>query len=142
MHKSLVHKFLADKFLNLVFSARSLGGFALLCLSLAVYAQPLRMLVQSSPLAGYQFHAGSSVWQQLKVGDALTLVREPGNAHDGNAIRVEWQGQQLGYLPRTENVALAAAMDKGTPVEARISALREARNPWQRVRIDVFVALL
>lgn len=99
------------------------------------------MLVQSSPLAGYQFHAATEVWDSLKVGDTLTLVREPDNPHDKNAVRVEWQGRQLGYLPRLENQSIAVEMDKGTPVEARIAALRQAANPWQRILIDVFIRL-
>lgn len=115
-------------------------ALSLMTLSTCLHAE-LRMLVQDSPLAGFQFHAGKVVWSKLRVGDQLTLVREPDNPHDGNAIRVEWQGEQLGYVPRAENQALAAAMDRGTPVEARISALKEARNPWQRVRISVFVPL-
>lgn len=104
-------------------------------------AQQARMLVQSSPLAGYQFHAAPDVWPQLKVGDTLTLMREPDNRHDKNAVRVEWQGQQLGYLPRTENQAIAAELDRGTPVEARIASLQAAKNPWQRILIDVYIRL-
>ena len=99
------------------------------------------MLVQSSPLAGYQFQAGARVWDELKVGDPLVLMREPDNPHDRNAVRVEWQGQQLGYLPRVENQAIAAELDRGTPVEARVAALRQAKNPWQRVLIDVYIKL-
>jgi hypothetical protein len=107
----------------------------------AVAAQQIRVLIQSSPLAGYQYHAGAQVWEQLKAGDELKLVREPNNAHDRNAVRVEWQGQQLGYLPRAENQAVAVELDRGSRVEARIARLREAKNPWQRVLIDVFMAI-
>ncbi len=114
---------------------------AALCWALSAHAQQIRVLIQSSPLAGYQYHAAGEFWDQLKVGDELTLVREPGNPHDRNAIRVEWQGKQLGYLPRAENQAIAVELDRGSRVEARISRLREARNPWQRVLIDVFVAI-
>jgi hypothetical protein len=104
-------------------------------------AQQVRILVQSSPLAGYQYHAGGEVWEQLKAGDTLKLVREPENSHDRNAVRVEWQGRQLGYLPRAENQAIAVELDRGSRVEARISRLREAKNPWQRVLIDVFIEI-
>lgn len=104
-------------------------------------APSIRILVQSSPLAGFQHHAGADVWNELKVGDALQLKREPANAHDGNAVRVEWRGRQLGYLPRAENRAVAAEMDRGARVEARIARLREHRNPWQRVLVEVFVVL-
>jgi hypothetical protein len=58
-----------------------------------------------------------------------------------NAVRVEWHGQKLGYLPRAENRAVAAAMDGGEAVDARIAKLRQHRNPWQRVLIEVFVVL-
>lgn len=104
-------------------------------------AQSVRILVQDSPLAGTQYHAASAVWAQLQVGDALTLVREAGNRHDRNAIRVDWNGQTLGYVPRAENRALAAALDRGERLEARISALREARDPWRRIAFAVYLPL-
>jgi hypothetical protein len=101
----------------------------------------VRMLVQNSPLAGFQYYAGKALWTEMKVGDALTLVREPANTHDANAVRVEWRGQALGYVPRRENRAVAQHMDRGGNVEARISRLLEHRNPWQRVEFEVFVRL-
>jgi len=101
----------------------------------------IRILVQSSPLAGYRHYEAPAVWSQLNVGDALTLHRELDNPHDAQAIRVEWQGQKLGYLPRAENRALAAEMDQGTRLAARIAALKKGRSAWQRVRVDVFVVM-
>ena len=108
---------------------------------LTAQAQTVKVLVQSSPLAGYQYHAGPQLWERLRVGDALTLVREPDNPHDARAVRVEWQGVQLGYLPWAENASVAAAMDRGERVTARIAALAADRNPWRRLRIEVFVVL-
>ena len=104
-------------------------------------AQAVRILTHSSPLAGYQFHEAAAVWDQLRVGDVLVLVREAKNHHDTNAVRVEWRGHILGYLPRAENRSVAAEMDRGTRLTARVGELREARNPWQRLRVDVFVVL-
>ena len=104
-------------------------------------AQQVRMLVQSSPLAGFQYYQGKQLWDEIKVGDSLTLVREPANPHDGNAVRVEWRGHQLGYVPRRENQAVARHMDRGGQVEARVSKLTQHRNPWQRIEFEVFVKL-
>ncbi|MDD5177110.1 MAG: HIRAN domain-containing protein [Sterolibacterium sp.] len=118
----------------------SLALLMLLVCAMAM-AQTIRILVQSSPLAGFQYHAGAAVWDEMKVGDALTLVREPDNPHDQNAVRIDWRGQQLGYLPRTENSAVAIEMDRGGRVEARIAKLRNHPNPWRRVLIDVHVVL-
>lgn len=115
--------------------------FGLFLLCGAAVAQTIRFLVQSSPLAGFQYHAGAIVWDEMKVGDALSLVREPDNPHDPNAVRIDWRGQQLGYLPRRENSAVAAEMDRGGRVEARIAKLRKHPNPWLRVLIDVHLVL-
>ena len=95
--------------------------------------------MQNSPLAGFRYHAAAEVWQELRVGDRLELAREPGNAHDPNAVAVLWRGLRLGYVPRHENAALAWGLDRGTPLRARISALAEHPNPARRVRFEVYV---
>ena len=112
---------------------------AALDLTSPVHAQSVRLLVQSSPLAGFRYHEAAAAWPELAVGDRLDLVREPANPHDANAVRVEWRGRKLGYVPRAENAALAWAMDRGERVTARISALREHRNPRMRIEFEVFV---
>lgn len=104
-------------------------------------AQKVKLLVQSGPVAGFAYHQGQQVWPDMKPGDRLTLVREPDNPHDGLAIRVEWRGWKLGYLPKLENGAVAHAMDQGSRIEARIARLQPHPNPRQRVWIEVFVVL-
>lgn len=107
----------------------------------AAHAQTIKLLVQSSPLAGAQYYEADALWDGMRVGDALALVREPDNPHDARAVRVEWRGRKLGYLPRAENRAVADEMDRGGLVSARIARLLPHRNPWRRVLIEVFVVL-
>jgi hypothetical protein len=123
--------------------AVTLGALALVAAAVATPAPggEVRMLVQSSLLAGFQYYQGGQLWDEIKVGDALTLAREPANPHDSNAVRVEWQGHKLGYVPRRENQAVARHMDRGGNVEARVSKLTQHRNPWQRIEFEVFVRL-
>ncbi|NDP48902.1 MAG: HIRAN protein, partial [Sulfuriferula multivorans] len=97
------------------------------------------ILLQDSPLAGFQYHAGKKLWPQMQVGDALTLIREPDNVHDAKAVRVEWQGQKIGYVPRRENTDVARFMDAGQTLVARINRLAEVRDPWSRVRFEILV---
>lgn len=105
-------------------------------------AQPdAQILVQASPVAGFQYYAGKSVWHAMREGDRLTLVREPDNAHDARAIRIEWHGRQLGYVPRRDNAALARLMDRGATVVAYITRLTPSHNPWQRVLFEVYEPL-
>lgn len=120
---------------------RSMLIVSLACWTASATAQSVRILVQSSPLAGSQYYALNSVRHEVRVGDPLRLVREPHNRHDPQAVRVEWQGRQLGYLPRTENRAVAAAMDRGEKLLARVARLRESGDPWQRVEVEVYADL-
>jgi hypothetical protein len=99
----------------------------------------VRILVQSSPLAGIQYYTAKEWWAEMQTSDRLELIREPGNRHDANAIRVEWKGHKLGYVPRRENQAVAEAMDQGTRLEASISKLQRHRSPWQRLKMDIYV---
>lgn len=104
-------------------------------------AESVTILVQSSPLAGSQYYDLKQIRPKIRSGDRLTLVREENNKHDRNAVRVEWNGHPLGYVPRAENRAIAHALDNGQRLEGRVSRLRDAANPWQRVEFDVYLVL-
>jgi len=104
-------------------------------------AAEARIIIQQSPLAGFQYYDGKVLWDTMKVGDTLVLVREPQNPHDSNAVRVEWKGQALGYVPRRDNTDVARQMDRGEKLQARIVRLTEARNPWQRVQFEVYAEM-
>ena len=104
-------------------------------------AESIKILVQSSPLAGRQYYAVAQVRDEIKLGDRLTLTREPDNHHDRNAVRVDWTGHKLGYVPRAENRAAARALDAGEKLEARVSVLRESPDPWKRVEFEVYLIL-
>ena len=98
----------------------------------------VRLVVQSSPLAGFRYHAAGAVWDELRVGDALELEREPGNPHDANAVSVSWRGRKLGYVPRTDNAELAWGLDRGEALAARISRLTRHPNPARRIEFEVY----
>ena len=101
--------------------------------------QPVvRLLVQSSALAGFRYHAAAELWESLRVGDALELEREAANPHDANAVSLSWHGHKLGYVPRRDNAALAWALDRGQPLRARISRLARHPNPARRIEFEVY----
>ncbi len=126
----------------------SLSSMRLVCMFLACLgAQALHagtaahIVLQDSPLAGFQYHAGKALWPRMQVGDALTLVREADNRHDAKAVRVEWRGHKIGYVPRRENADVARLLDAGQALEARIVRLAEVRDPWSRVRFEIVMPL-
>lgn len=114
------------------------SAWALLA-AFAVQAQVVQVVVQSTPLAGYRYAEAAEVLPMLRLGDALQLVREPDNPYDANAVRVDWQGRRLGYVPRRSNAALAWGLDRGTALRARVSRLEAHPNPARRIELEIYI---
>jgi hypothetical protein len=99
------------------------------------------ILVQTSLTAGLAHHDAKTVWDGMKVGDPLDLVRERDNAHDPNAVRVAWRGHTLGYVPRTENESVARQIDRGSRLSARIASIGMYRNHRRKLGVEIFVRM-
>ena len=103
-------------------------------------ASPNREIeIQRSPVAGFQYHQGEKLWRRLRPGAALELVREPDNPYDPRAVRLDWRGRKLGYVPRRENAAVSQLLDNNQPLTARVVNLRESDNPWERIEFVVYL---
>ena len=102
-------------------------------------AVPRATVLQHSPVAGFQYHDGETVWPMLRIGDALQLVREPHNPVDTKAVKIEWEGYKLGYVTRVENHAISQLLDRGETVTARIAGLKESHDPWRRVQFEALL---
>ena len=123
---------------------RSIAALAVLgCSITGAAAQPphARIVVQSSPLAGFRHYEAPNLWDQVRPGDQLALVREPDNPHDRNAVRVEWRSFKLGYVPRSQNQAVARQLDRGTRLAARISKVQHTRAPNRRIEFEIYLPL-
>jgi hypothetical protein len=122
------------------------GAFMLIVASgLSIADQPppprARVLIQTTLTAGLAHHDAKAVWTDLAEGDALDLVRESGNAHDADAVRVEWRGRVLGYLPRGDNSDVARQLDRGQVLAATIRSIAKYRNHRRKLVIDIHAAL-
>jgi hypothetical protein len=126
-------------FLARLFGYASLAAPPLIAPAAARAAPSRRLLLQTSPLAGFQYHHGETLWPDLYPGAPLTLAREPDNPRDPRAIRVDYLGRKLGYVPRAENTTLASLMDRGRPLQARVRAKRASTDPWQRLELEIFL---
>jgi hypothetical protein len=99
-----------------------------------------RVLIQTTLTAGLAHHEAKAVWADLAPGDALMLVREPTNPDDPDAVRVEWQGRLLGYLPRVDNADVARLLDRGQALVASIRSVARYRNHRRKLEIDIHAA--
>ena len=91
----------------------------------------------STFVAGTTYIKDKSVFDEIKVGDKLNLVREPENKYDEFAIAVFTQsGKKLGYLPEKDNPILARLLDAGKRLAATVEELSVKGN-YVNIRIKI-----
>lgn len=64
-------------------------------------------------VAGFKYWDGVEVFNQLRIGEELRLVREKDNAYDAEAIAVYWKEAKLGFIPSATNTDLSKFLDMG-----------------------------
>lgn len=64
----------------------------------------------------------------LEHGLILTLVREPKNPHDPNAVRIDLDGKKVGYIPSTQAPIINKLLHLGYPVIASVDVVDKAQR--------------
>lgn len=119
------------------FLARLLGLPAVLVLPPALAKQPDEYRIGAFHIAGFQYSRGPKLVSGMRAGQPLALVPEPQNAYDARAVRIDWRGVKIGYVPRRENGGLHALLNGGAPVAAHIAAVQREGPPWEAVSVAV-----
>ncbi|MBN8728457.1 MAG: hypothetical protein J0H15_12250 [Xanthomonadales bacterium] len=91
-------------------------------------------------IAGFRHAEGPRLIDRLGAGDSIELVREPHNPYDPHAVRVDWNGRKLGYVPRAENAPVAQRLDAGEALAARIVRVQRGGDAWEVVLIGIVSA--
>jgi len=103
-------------------------------------------------LAGRKYHDANEVWEELKVGTKLKLVRDADNKHDVDAVALVYERPSevengeceeflLGYIPCDENELIALLLDAGWSeiFECRINKINPEAHPENQIRITIRV---
>lgn len=111
--------------------------------------QARKLFFKECHLAGRQYHDADEVWEDLKVGLELKLVRDLDNRYDKNAVAVVFSKKDettkeivdylLGYIPADENTEIAQFLDMGwnDVFECRISKINEEAHYENQIRLTI-----
>lgn len=102
------------------------------------YAAAITLL--RAAITGFAHAQGPQLFPQLAPGDTLQLVREPDNPYDAHAVRIDWRGHKLGYVPRAISEDIARRLDAGETLAATISAVSRQASAWNAVEFEVATA--
>lgn len=77
------------------------------------------IMLQESFVAGIKHHPeGMEALKVMEDGEPVGFEREPKNKYDHRAVKILYDGAHIGYLPTTENIAVASLMDQGYKITA------------------------
>lgn len=90
-------------------------------------------------LAGVTYSDYNKVWRSVKAGAVLQLVGEPYNPHDNYAIRVEYKGTKIGYIPTRTALQTECwrAHREGSKIVAVLVAVNRTNPTWSMFVVQV-----
>ncbi len=91
-----------------------------------------------SYIAGTTHLEDSTVLDDIKVGDVLTLQRED-NKFDSNAILIlNEDKKKLGYVPEKDNIVFARLMDAGKLLKAKITQISQ-KGSFKQIGVGIYL---
>ena len=90
-------------------------------------------------IAGFTYNDGIDVFENLKIGTPVTLVAEPENGFDPNAVAIYFNEFKLGFVPKSENKEVSQFLNLGYTnlFEAKINRVSPEEHPEQQVSVIV-----
>jgi hypothetical protein len=82
-------------------------------------------------IAGTGHHGDETTGRRLQLGWPLTLLPEPDNPHDANAIAVHLGRLKIGYVPRDRTAGILQVIREGRHVRANVIQVADPdAGPW------------
>ena len=73
-------------------------------------------------------------------GDIVSLIREPENPYDENAIRIDYKGAAIGYVNKKDAVQLALAIDASRQYYAIIHKLKGGVPDYPNYGVEISIS--
>jgi len=77
---------------------------------------------------------------KCEPGDIVSLVREPNNPYDENAIRIDWKHKTVGYIQKLDAAKLSPILDDGRKHKAIIHKLKGGIRSYENYGIEISIA--
>lgn len=95
-------------------------------------------VIYKGRVRGIQYYQAPYMYHHLKEGSELVLAREQDNMHDTHAVAVYYKHFMLGFLPASQNEAMAHLLDCGVQLKAVITHIKRRKfMPPTNIEIEV-----
>lgn len=121
------------------FLRRLLGGILVGSIPLELREQFRKIYLLQFFVAGFRFHEGPKLLNEMKEGDLLSLVREPENQYDNCAIALYWREKKIGFIPAETNEMLSYLLDaEALSLFGTITHLEKNAQPWENLSVAIY----
>jgi|SRR5699024_1947014 len=90
-------------------------------------------------VAGFQYYDGPVLIDDIKVGEALSLVAVPTNKYDNFAVEVYNDATLLGHIPRTDNKHISRLLQQGVSLNCYVVEANVKQQPWKMLKVEVYL---
>ncbi|MBP7151868.1 MAG: HIRAN domain-containing protein [Paludibacteraceae bacterium] len=92
-------------------------------------------------IAGFSYWEGCLVFNELKIGTELTLMREEDNKFDPYAVAIYYGESKIGFIPRNANHEISKFLELGHTdlFEARINRITPDAHTESQVGVIVYI---
>lgn len=92
-------------------------------------------------VAGVQYSDYQRVLSKMKLGEQVRFIGEPKNVFDSKAIRIEYKGVKIGYVPAASAIQRGLWSEHGAKsiVVGVVTAINKNNPSWQLFTIQVLV---
>lgn len=92
-------------------------------------------------IAGFSYWDGCIVFNELKIGTELSLVREEENKFDPYAVAIYYGASKLGFIPRNTNHEICKFLELGHTdlFEVRINRITPDAHTENQIGIIVYI---
>ena len=92
-----------------------------------------------SYIAGTSYIKDEEVFDDLKEGDKVILMREPNNHFDEKAILVlDTHNRKLGYVPEVDNTVFSKLMDAGKCLIGKVTQVGP-KGSFRQINISIYM---
>ena len=90
-------------------------------------------------IAGFAYYEGLDVIDRLVPGTPVSLVSEPDNPYDPEAVAIYLEKTKLGYIPKGKNSCIGSLLyfGHGGIIEAKISSRNLEEHAENQFRVVV-----
>jgi len=97
-------------------------------------------------IAGVQFRPENEIAQvikQIHIGDVLVLTPEPTNSFDPNAVKIEYNVDNifLGYVPKKYSSEVAGMLEIEAPITCTVDEVNPLAKTYEMIKVTVQVPI-